>query len=341
METEISYRFRLYPNQEQESALIAQFGACRFVWNRFLRERIDFHASHTEGDGKRTLSYNDTCAVLTVLKRQDDFSWLKEANAQSLQQSLSDLDKAYNNFFARRAKFPKFKKRKGKQSFRVPQAFRIDGNRLIIPKVSPIRIVAHRQMLGELRSVTISMTPTGKFFASVLCRISLPQTDPVIKGKEIGVDLGLKSFAAISDGEKIEHPRHLLKAEKRLSRLQRRLSRRVKGSKGHNKARRAVALQYEKVANRRLDFLHKLSRRLVDENQIIHAEDLNVKGMLSNHRWAKRISDSGWAEFLRQLGYKSRWRNKKFLLVDRFFPSSKRCHICGWVNQELKLSDRE
>jgi putative transposase len=174
-----------------------------------------------------------------------------------------------------------------------------------------------------------------------MCLADIPDPLPSQGDKEIGIDLGLKSFLTISDGEKIEHPKHLLKAERRLARLQRKLSRRQKESNSREKTRKAVALQYEKVANCRKDFLHKLSSRLVRENQTIHAESLNVKEMLSNYRLAKQISDSGWAEFLRQLRYKSEWQGKLFDQIDRFFPSSKRCHCCGWINENLKLSDRE
>lgn len=340
MRIEVTYRFRLYPNQEQEAALSRQFGACRFVYNHFLRERIDFHAAHKDIQGKKGLTFVDTSAMLTKLKRGMEFAWLNEAIAQPLQQTLGDLDRAYNNFFNHRAKFPRFKSKRGKQSFRVPQAFRIEGNRLVIPKISPIRIVLHRPIVGEMRHVTVSKTVAGKIFASIMCLADMPDPVPGMGGKEIGIDLGLKSFLTTSDGEKIEHPKHLLKSERRLSRLQRRKDRRKPGSNRQAKALRTFALQHEKVTNHRLDFLHKLSRRLVDENQVVHAEDLNVKGMLSNHRLAKRISDSGWAEFLRQVDYKERWRGGRLTLVDRFFPSSKRCHCCGRINERLKLSDR-
>lgn len=338
MRIETTYKFRLYPNKEQETALSRQFGACRFVYNRFLRERIDYHAAHKDSDGKKGLTFVDTCRMLTELKKDPELAWLREPNAQSLQQSLGDLDRAYNAFFNRNAKFPRFKSRRSRQAFRIPQYFRIESDKLVLPKVSPIRMVVHRPIQGEPRHVTISRTPTGKFFAAIMCLVDIP--DPVHFGGEIGIDLGLKSFLTASNGEKIEHPRHLLKATKRLARLQRKMSRKKPGSSGKEKARRAVALQHEKVANRRADFLHKMSSRLVRENQTIHAESLNVKGMLSNHRLARRIFDSGWAEFLRQLDYKGQWAGGCLDQVDRFYPSSKRCHVCGRINEKLRLSDR-
>ncbi len=342
-----AYRFRLYPNKEQEQVLARQFGACRFVYNHFLRARIDYYLAHKDSKGKKGLNYHDTARMLTELKQQPGYEWLREANAQALQQTLRDLDTAYANFFRKQARFPRFKRKKRRQSFRVPQAFRIacpggqagEGNRLVIPKVSPIKIVVHRPVEGKMKHVTISCTPAGRYYASILCEVEIP--DPKFQGGEIGLDLGLKSFAVTSNGEQIEHPRHLRKAERRLRRLQCRLSRRQKGSKGYEKARLALVRQHEKVANQRADFLHKLSRRLVDENQVIHIEDLHVKGMLANHHLAKAISDSGWSEFVRQLEYKGRWYGCRVQKVDRFFPSSKRCHVCGYIHQDLRLSDRE
>ena len=341
MKINFSYKFRLYPNQEQEKFLSRQCGACRFVFNHFLRQRIDFYAANKDGYGKKGLNFFDTSRILTELKAQPEHSWLGESIAQALQQSLADLDRAYNNFFGRRAKFPRFKrKRDSRQSFRLPQRFCVEGNHISIPKTTPIRVVVHRPIQGTMRNATISRTATGKWFVSIMCETEVP--DPIsCVGKEIGIDLGLKSFLATSDGEKVEHPKHFLKAESRLVKLQRRMSRRKKGSNSREKAQKAVAIQHEKVANRRADFLHKLSRGLVDENQVIHAESLNVKGMMSNHRLAKHISDSGWSEFLYQLGYKCVWSRKQLVLADRFFPSSKRCHKCGWINQDLKLSDRK
>jgi len=189
-----------------------------------------------------------------------------------------------------------------------------------------------------MKHVTISRTPSGKYFASILCEVEMPQ--PEYQGGEIGVDLGLTHLLTTSEGKRVEAPRYLRQSEKRLRRLQRRLSRRQKGSRGWEKARLAVTRQHEKVANQRADFLHKLSRRLVDENQVIWVEDLNVKGLLANHRLAKSISDAGWGEFTRMLDYKGRWYGCHVSRADRFFPSSKRCNVCGHINHFLCLSDR-
>jgi len=338
----IAYKCRLYPNREQETALSRQFGACRFVYNHFLRQRIDFHAEHKDSQGKKGLTFVDTSAMLTRLKKEQEFAWLNEVANHPLQQSLLNLDKAYNGFFNRRAKFPRFKNKRSKQSFRIadPKRFRIGNNTLFVQKIGTIRMVVHRIVEGAPKLVVVSRTTTGKFFASIVCEQETP--DPIhTSNKEIGIDLGLRSFLTTSYGEKVEHPKHLIKAAKRLARLQRRIDRRKPGSNRREKARRAVAIQHEKVTNRRMDFLHKLSSRLVRENQTIHAESLNVKGMLANHRLARRISDSGWSEFLRQLDYKERWSGGCLDQVDRFYPSSKRCHICGRINEALKMSDRE
>ena len=336
-----AFSFRLYPTQEQEKTLASQFGQSRFVYNFFLRKRIDYYATN-KGKEKQSLNYHDTAKMLTELKQQPDTIWLKESNSQSLQQSLRHLDNAYNNFFNHGFKFPNFKKKSRKQSFSIPQNFTVDveTNRLHIPKLMPIKIVLHREIEGQMKSVTISKTPSGKCFASILCEIEKP-IKPKKKGSQIGIDLGLKSFAVISDGERIDSPKYLRKSEKKLKWQQKLLSRKVKGSNGRNNARVKIARIHEKIVNQRNDFLHKLSNRLVRENQSIFAEDLHVKGIMANHCLAKSVSDSGWSEFVRQIKYKSEWNGTYFGQIDRFFPSSKRCVACGWINESLSLKDRE
>jgi putative transposase len=338
MEVMKTFKFRIYPNVEQQKWFTRQFGACRFVYNHFLRARIDYYAEHKDDPKKKGLTYHDTALMLTQLKRQAGYEWLREANAQALQHALRDLDTAYNNFFNRRARFPRFKSKRDPQAFHVPQYFKVEGKHLILPKIGAVRMVVHRPIEGEIRHATIRKTPAGHYYTMLACRIELSEPPP--KQGEVGVDVGLKSFLVSSKGEVVEHPKLLLKAEKRLKRLQRSLSRRKKGSNNREKARWVVARQHEKVANARQDFLHKLSRRLVDENQVIYAEDLNVKGMLANQHLAKRIADSGWGELFRQLTYKGVWYGTDFHQTQRFFPSSKRCHVCGYIHQDLRLSDR-
>ena len=336
-----AYKFRIYPSDNQKNILAQHFGSCRFVYNYFLRKRIDFYAEN-KGKKKQGLTYHDTAVMLTQLKRTPEYTWLNGVNSQSLQQSLRRLDVAYNNFFNKRANFPNFKKKHSKQSFLVPQGFDIDfDNRLLhIPKFEPIKIILHRKIKGTMKSVNISKTPSGKYFASILCEVE-KVVKPKKKGNQIGIDLGLKSFLVTSNSERVNTPQYLRKLEKKLAKFQRHLSRKVKGSNRRNKTRIKVARIHDKISNQRSDFLHKLSHRLVSENQAIFAEDLNVKGIMANHHLAKSVADSGWFEFIRQLKYKSEWNGVYFGQIDRFFPSSKRHFSCGWINESLTLKDRE
>jgi len=336
-----AYNFRIYPSDNQIEPLAQHFGSCRFIYNYFLRKRIDFYTEN-KGKEKQGLTYHDTAIILTQLKRAPEYVWLNGVNSQSLQQSLRRLDVAYNNFFNKRADFPNFKKKHSKQSFLVPQRFDIDfeNGLLHIPNFEPIKIILHREIEGTMKSINISKTPSGKYFASILCEI-----EKVVKSKKrgnhIGIDLGLKSFLVASNGDRVNAPQYLRKSEHKLIKLQRHLSRKVKGSNRRNKARIKVACIHDKISNQRNDFLHKLSHRLVSENQAIFAEDLNVKGIMTNHHLAKSIADSGWSEFVRQLKYKSEWNGVYFGQIDRFFPSSKRHFSCGWINETLSLKDRE
>lgn len=336
-----AFKYRIYPTPEQEKTFTSYFGQSRFVYNYFLRKRIDYYAEN-KGSEKQSLSYYDTSKMLTELKKDSEFVWLKESNAQSLQQSLRHLDTAYTRFFKAKAKFPNFKKKSNKQSVFIPQHFSIDieTHQLNIPKMTPLRIVLHRSIEGKMKSITISKMPSGRYFASILCEVET-DIEPKQTGKEIGIDLGLKSFLVTSDGETVNSPKFFRQSEKKLKHFQRQLSRKVKGSNRRKKARIRVARIHEKISNQRNDFLHKLSHRLVAENQSIFAESLNVKGMVKNHHLAKSIQDSGWNEFVRQLNYKSEWAGTHFGQIDRWFPSSKRCNTCGWINDSLKLSDRE
>ena len=336
-----AYKYRIYPTKEQKVILANYFGQARFVYNYFLRQRMDFYAAN-KGQKKQSLNYCDTAKMLTELKKRAEFIWLNESNSQSLQQSLRHLDTAYTNFFKNGFKFPNFKKRGRKQSFSVPQHFEIDMDKrlLHIPKLTGIKTIFHREFKGIVKSVTISMTPAGKYFASVLCEVK-QDIPPKNTGGEIGIDLGLHSFIATSNSEKINPPKFLYKSEKKLKRLQQLYSRKIKGSNKKNKARNKVAQIHEKITNQRQDFLHKLSHRLVCENQAIYAEDLNVQGIMANHHLAKSVADAGWSEFIRQIKYKSEWSGVQFKQVDRFFPSSKKCNNCGDVNGDLTLKDRE
>ena len=331
MKTKRAFKYRIYPTQEQQAALDIQFGHSRFVYNAALVARKAAYKETGKG-----ANYNDTAWLLTLWK--GGLPWLKEADSQVLQQKLRDLDRAYKNFFEGRAGYPTFKSKHDKQSIRYPQRFKVEGSRAYLPKVGRVRTVFHRPVEGKMKNCTVSKTKTGKYFISIQCDVEQPEPNP--PGGVVGIDLGLKHFAVLSTGEKIEHPQYLRKTERRLKRAQRVLSRRQKGSKGREKARQKVSLLHEKVANQRSDFLHKLSHRVATTYGHIKIEDLNVAGMVRNHRLAKSISDSGWSEFGRQLGYKSEWRGGFTEKTDRWFASSKTCSICGLVNQGLKLHHR-
>jgi putative transposase len=333
-----SFRYRIYPNEEQKRALAIQFGHSRFVFNFFLGKRIEFYQEH-KTEKKKGLTFYDTCDMLTELKNDPDHIWLKEADAQVLQQSMKNLDSAYKNFFKGDAKFPKFKKKTAKQSIRYPQNIRINGSLLYAPKVGWVKIKLHRPIEGKVKNLTISKTPTGKYFAAFQCEVDIdpPQNRP----GQVGIDLGIKDFAVTSDGEVIPNPRFLVKAKKKIKRAQRILSRRVKGSSGWYKAKLKVALAYEKVANQRNDFLHKTSRMFIAQYGYIAIEHLNVSGMIKNHKLAKHISEVGWREFGRQLDYKGLWYGSQIVRIGRFEPSSKTCSNCGYKLEKLDLSVRE
>lgn len=328
-----AFRYRLYPNKEQQAGLTVQFGHARFVYNWVLAVRNNYYKEH-----KKDLGYYELKRMVTALKRQSEYAWLKESDSQVLQAKVEDLDRSFANFFNKRARYPRFKKRRGHQSIRWPQRFKFEGDRVYLPKVGWVKTVLHRPLEGTPKSITVSKTKSGEYYVSVLCEVEvsvLPNGKP-----PVGVDLGLKDFAVLSTGEKVEHPKYLRKAERRLKKLQQRLSRKKKGSANREKARLLVARQHEHVARQRSDFLHKLSRRLVAEHGTIHLEDLNIRGMLANHKLAKSIADSGWGMLGRLCEYKAEWYGSQILRADRFYPSSKTCSVCGYVSHDLTLSDR-
>lgn len=323
----------MYPTGAQAAKLAVQFGCARFVWNHGLEASQTAYRETGKGLGYHALS-----TALPKLKQE--MEWLKDADAQVLQQSLQNLAAAYEGFFAKRARYPRFKSKRGRQSIRYPQRVKLDGNRIYLPKVGWVRCVVHREIVGRIKSVTVSRNPSGRFHASILTEDDRPMSAVSTDGKAIGIDLGLTDFAVTSDGSKFSNPRHLARAEKNLKRKQRKLSRKVKGSRGRAKACRLLARAHERVADARKDYLHKLSRRIVNENQVIVVESLNVQGMARNRSLAKAISDVGWGEFTRQLAYKAEREGKAFVRVDRWYPSSKACSECGAIRDSLPLGVR-
>jgi putative transposase len=335
-----AYRYRLYPNNTQQNQLAVNFGHARFVYNFFLAQRIQFYEENRCSDTKKGLNYYDNANKLSAMKRSAELEWLKDAHSQVLQQSLKDLDTAYQNFFKKRAKFPRFHSKHGKQAIRYPQGVQISEKHIRVPKIGWVKAVIHRPCEGKIKNVTVSKTKSGRYFASVQVEIDVPEPQE-FKPDCVGVDVGLKSFLVTSDGMEVPAPKHLEKSQKRLTRLQRKLSRTKKGSSGREKARLAVARQHERVADQRKDFLHKSSRWLVDNYGFIGIEDLLVRGMVRNHCLARAISDAGWGEFRRQLEYKGTWYGTQVVAIDRFCPSSKTCSDCGYIVPELNLSIRE
>ena len=332
-----TYKFRLYPNKAQTDLLLRHFGCSRFVYNYFLNQRIEQYRITGKSD-----NFYEQCKALTALKKQEETAWLNEVNAQTLQFAIRCLELAYTNFFQKRAKFPKFKSKRSKNSFTVPQAASISDNKLFIPKFREgIRCRIHREIKGRVGKVTVSKTPSGKYFVSVLTEEEY-FTSIEKSGKSVGVDLGLKDFIITSEGEIFKNNRYTRKYEYILSRAQKHLSRKKKGSRGFENQRLKVARIYEKISNSRFDYLHKCSISLVQRYDIICIEDLNVKGMIRNHHISKSIADVSWGSFVTMLTYKADWNGKKVVKIDRYFPSSQTCNVCGHVNKQIKdLSVRE
>jgi putative transposase len=328
-----SFKFRIYPNKAQEIFLAREFGATRFLYNFFLERRQDNFKN------KKKSSYNDDCAYLTKIKKQERFDWLRQSNSQSLQASLKNLDTSYKNFFKKQNRFPRFHSKSGNQCVKVPQFFKIVNNYLFLPKMKkPIKMKVHRKFSGEPSCVFISKNPSGQFFASFRCKRN--EEAPAKVESKIGIDLGLTNIVTTSDGETVARQRTSPKQEKTFKYNQRRLSKKAKGSSNRWKQRLKVAKNYRKISDKRRDFLHKLSNKIVNENQVIITESLAVKKMMKNHFLAKHIHQTGWGELLRQLEYKAAWRGRTFHKVDRFFPSSKMCSNCKFVRDKLPLSIR-
>lgn len=334
------YKFRIYPTPKQESIIQKTFGCCRFVFNYYLSKRIDFYKK----TGK-TFSYYDCTKDLTSLKNH--LKWLNDVDANALCSSLQNLDVAFNCFFKnpKHFNYPKFKEKKSsKQSYRAKgskNAIYVIDNYVKVPKVGRIKCKFSREIKGRIINATISQKPSGKYFVSICCDNveieKFPNTN-----KQLGIDLGLKSFAITSDG--IEYPNHkyLKQSEKKIAKLQRQLSRKSSGSKNREKARIKVARAYEKVSNQRNDYLQKLSTELIRNYDVICVEDLSPKNISKNHCLSKSVYDASWGEFQRMLKYKADWHGKQVIEIDRFYPSSQLCSNCGYQwkgTKDLSIRD--
>lgn len=339
-----SYKYRIYPNNEQQLYLQKTFGCTRFIYNQMLADRIKNHEENKEKDIKNV-------KYTTPANYKKEFEWLKEIDSLALCNAQMNLDKAYKNFFRRikngdkEVGFPKFKSKKNNHKSYTTNnmvgestpngTIYIENNRIKLPKLkSLIKIKQHRAFIGLIKSCTISQKPSGKYFISILVdteNIQLPKCE-----NKVGIDLGIKEFAITSDGEIFSNPKWFRKSEKRLTKIQRDLSRKVKGSKNRNKARLKVAKLHEKIFNQRQDFLHKLSHYIINENQVIVIEDLKVSNMVKNHRLAKTINEVSWFEFRRQLEYKALWYGRNMIIAPTFYASSQLCSNCGNKSSQTK-----
>ena len=332
-----SFKIRVYPTEEQQVLLEKTFGANRFVYNYFLNLKIKLYEFY-----KINLSYNHSSKVMTELKKQK--TWLREVDSVSLQQTLRDLDSAYQNFFNGRGKYPKFKKKQDKNSYRTNHHIKINNRYITVPKVGMLRFRDNYKLeecnILKIYNITISKTTSGKYFASISAEVYIPCFEKT--NQNVGIDLGLKDYLILDSGEKIHNPRILKSLEEKYRRLAKSLSRKVKGSANYRKAKINLARFHEKIVNIRKDFLHKLSTSLVKTYDVICIENLNISGLMKNHKLAKSFQDVSISEFIRQLEYKARWYGKTISKVDRFYSSSQLCSKCGYKNSEVKnLSIRE
>ncbi|NEO20475.1 MULTISPECIES: RNA-guided endonuclease TnpB family protein [unclassified Moorena] len=340
-------KVRIYPTQEQVQILAQHFGCARWWWNYALNHCIETYKE--TGKGLKQSALN---SMLPRLKKEKETEWLKECYSQVLQSVSLNLSRAYQNFFEGRAKYPRFKSYHQRQSIQYPQKVKQVGDCLKFPgKLGIVKAVIHRPLDGEIKTVTVSRTPSGKYHASVLMEYESVRgaalkeqgTKPSADGKVIGIDLGIKDFAITYDGEKtskFSNPKHLAKYEKKLAKKQRIAARKEKGSNRRAKAKKIVAKVYERIGNVRQDYLHKLSRKIVDDNQVVVVENLNVKGMVRNHKLAKAISDLGWGTFVNFISYKCEKEGKMLVEINRWFPSSKTCSNCHYQIKELPLDVR-
>ena len=333
-----AYKYRIFPNKEQQNSMSKIFGQVRFVYNLGLETKISAYAGN-----KVNVNYFSLNKQITELKKE--LVWLKETPSQALQMSIRNLDNAYHAFF-RGAGFPKFKNKHGKQSFSLPQGIRLseDNKEIFIPKLKWVGIDLHRELgKGDIKTVTVSKTVTNKYFVSILVdtKQELPKKRPIVEKTTVGIDLGIKDFVITSDGEKFENKDFFKSTMQKLRVAQRSLARKQKGSKKREKQKLVVALLHEKIRNQRQDYLHKISKYLVDNYDTICIEDLSVSNMVKNNCLARAISDMGWRELRTMIEYKSKWQGKNISVIGRFEPSSKTCSCCGYINKGITLKDRE
>lgn len=332
-----AYKYNIIPSEEQEQQLSQIFGCTRFVFNLGLETKIT--SFKLRGNSPNCF---DLIKQMKELK-DTETPWLKDCPSQALQMALRNLDNAYTNLF-RGGGFPRFKSKHKRQSFQLPQGVRVDfeKGKIFLPKLKWVDCVFSREFKGEIKTVTVTKTPTNKYFVSIVVEtgVAIPKKKPLLKETAVGIDLGIKDFAITSDAVVFPNHKYLTNTLKRLRVEQRSLSRKMKGSANRYKQKLVVAKLHEKIRNQRYDFLHKVSTAIVKQYDTICMEDLNVKGMMKNKKLSRSIGEVGWSEFYRMIEYKSEWFGKNRLQIGRFDPSSKICNICGAYNHQLKLSDR-
>ena len=329
-----AYKYRIYPNNEQKVQLAKTFGCCRFVYNQTLAYRKNAYEKE-----KKSVSRTD-CNNYCNRELKKEYEWLKEVDKFALTNAIYHMDAAYRKFFKEHAGYPKFKRKHDNHKSYTTNftngniALDFESGKIKLPKLGKIKAKLHREFDGQIKSATISQVPSGKYYVSILVETEhgeLPQT-----GKNIGLDLGIKDLCITSEGKKYENPKTIKKYEKKLAKLQRKLAHKEKGSRNYYKQRIKIALCHEKITNTRKDYLHKVSHKIISENQVIVSENLQIKNMVRNHHLAKSISDVSWYELTRQLEYKAAWNGRKYIKIDTFYASSQICSECGYQNAGTK-----